>query len=298
MKFIDAHHHLWDLDTNKYTWLEKAKDHPAGDMSMIAKNYLIEDLINDAKEHELLKSVHIQAEMDHSVHPSVETIWLQKVADNPKSKGFPNAIVAYADLSEDDVESVLIEHCKNPNMRGVRQLLNFSEDNPDLNLVDRGDLMPNNRWRDGLSLLEKYNLIFDLSVWPWQLKESHDVISNFPNILFIMNHTGMPLADDSKHLKTWSEGMRTLAGFDNVVIKLSGLSMFSDDLDGIIKDVILETINTFGVNRCMFASNFPVDKKGIKFKDLWDFFDRITSNFSDNERNKLFITNSEKYYRI
>ena len=113
-----------------------------------------------------------------------------------------------------------------------------------------------------------------------------------------MNHTGMPLVDNNKHLKTWREGMKALSSFDNVVVKLSGLSMSSDDLDGIIKDVILETINTFGIDRCMFASNFPVDKKGIQFKDLWDFFDKTTSHFSKDERNKLFVTNSENYYRI
>ena len=245
-----------------------------------------------------IKSVHIQAEMDHSVHAAVETEWLQSIADNPKSNGFPNAIVAYADLSDDGVESVLVEHCKNSNMRGIRQILNYSEENPNLKMVDRGDLMPNNKWRDGLSLFEKYNLSFDLQIWPWQLTESHDVVSNFPNILFIMNHTGMPLVDNNKHLKTWREGMKALSSFDNVVVKLSGLSMSSDDLDGIIKDVILETINTFGIDRCMFASNFPVDKKGIQFKDLWDFFDKTTSHFSKDERNKLFVTNSENYYRI
>ena len=165
-------------------------------------------------------------------------------------------------------------------------------------MVDRGDLMPNNKWRDGLSLFEKYNLSFDLQIWPWQLTESHDVVSNFPNILFIMNHTGMPLVDDMKHIKTWSEGMKKLASFDNVVVKLSGFSMSSDDLDGIIKEAILETIDTFGVDRSMFASNFPVDKKGIEFTKLWNFFDRITSHFSESERNKLFVENSEKYYRI
>ena len=70
----------------------------------------------------------------------------------------------------------------------------------------------------------------------------------------------MPLVDDMKHIKTWSEGMKKLASFDNVVVKLSGLNMSSDDLDGIIKEAILETIDTFGVDRSMFASNFPVDK--------------------------------------
>ena len=85
--------------------------------------------------------------------------------------------------------------------------------------------------------------------------------------------------------------MKKLASFDNVVVKLSGFSMSSDDLDGIIKEAILETIDTFGVDRSMFASNFPVDKKGIEFTKLWNFFDRITSHFSESERNKLFVEN-------
>ena len=104
---VDTHHHLWDLSANDYPWLtDRITTRVCGEYSAIRKNYLLEDFFDDAEDVNLVKSIHVQAEHDHT--DSVrETRWLQKIADLPSSRGFPHGIIAFADLSRLDVEANL-----------------------------------------------------------------------------------------------------------------------------------------------------------------------------------------------
>ena len=192
MKIIDTHHHLWDLETNRYPWLVEPIEHFTGDYSSICKTYLISDLINEPSKHELVKSVHVQAEFDHDDDPVKETAWLQSVSEGSDSKGLPNAIIGYADLADPGVENVLERHSEYNNTRGVRHMLNFDED-PSLRFNQHGDLMSNQQWLSGYRLLAKYGLSFDLQVWPWQLAESAKLAKSIPEVPIILDHTGMPL---------------------------------------------------------------------------------------------------------
>jgi predicted TIM-barrel fold metal-dependent hydrolase len=88
MQIVDAHHHLWDLGKLHYPWLAEPIDHPMGDYAAIRRNYLIGDFRADAARQGLVKSVHVQAEVDHA-DPVAETAWLQSVADDPASDGVP-----------------------------------------------------------------------------------------------------------------------------------------------------------------------------------------------------------------
>jgi predicted TIM-barrel fold metal-dependent hydrolase len=91
MQIIDAHHHLWDLDRHRYPWLRPQTPHPGGDLTPICQSYRLEDFLADAAGLELVKSVHLQAEIDRS-DPVAETAWLQAIADAPGSRGFPHGI--------------------------------------------------------------------------------------------------------------------------------------------------------------------------------------------------------------
>ncbi|MCI0775980.1 MAG: hypothetical protein J4N97_09665, partial [Chloroflexi bacterium] len=124
--FIDTHHHLWDLENNSYPWLKEDVGHFIGDYAAIRKTFLIADFHRGANGLPLKKSVHVQAEWDHDADPVGETAWLQGVADDPASNGMPNAIIAYANLSDPDVEGVLERHAEHANWRGIRHMLNWS----------------------------------------------------------------------------------------------------------------------------------------------------------------------------
>ena len=296
--FIDTHHHLWDLENNPYPWLQEGIDHFVGDYSQIRKSYLIKDLISDAEGLNLFKSVHVQAEWDHNLDPVDETAWLQKVSESSISNNMPNAIISYADFIDENVEETIERHSEFSNWRGIRYMLNWDVD-PKFRFAEQNNLMSNSKWLNGYKLLAKYNASFDLQVWPWQLEEGANLARNFPEIPIILNHTGMPIKRKSEDIKLWKKGLMFLAKQPNISVKISALGMLDQNwtVDS-IKPFVLETINICGVEKCMFASNFPVDSMFSDYRTLWEAYDEITSGFSQNERSALFSKNAERYYRI
>ncbi len=296
--FIDTHHHLWDLENNPYPWLTEGIDHFIGDYSIFRRTYLISHLHEDAADLPLVKSVHVQAEWDHEADPVGETAWLQSVADADGSRGMPHAIIGYADLSSDDAPELIARHAEHPNWRGIRHMLNYSED-PTYQFTDRNDLMSDPKWLRGYRALEDHSGSFDLQVWPWQLADAADLAKQVPNVPIVLDHTGMPRDWDDDGVKIWRDGMSALAGADNVSVKISALGMFAPAVTAdAIRPFVLDTIDIFGADRCMFASNYPVDMMFSSYDAIWNAYDAITSDFSDNERDALFRLNAERYYRI
>ena len=297
--FIDTHHHLWDLENNPYPWLQEGIDHFVGDYSPIRKSFLIADFLKGADGLPLRKSVHVQAEWDHNADPIGETAWLQKVADSPASRGMPNAIIGYANLADPKVEDVISRHAQHRNWRGIRHMLNWSDDKPNFRFAKRGDLMRDPQWRKGYRLLAKYNGSFDLQVWPWQLADGAKLAKDIPEVPVILNHTGMPKDWDKQGVEQWRKGMRAIASAPNISVKISALGMMKKDwTTADIRPFVLDTVEIIGADRCMFASNFPVDKLFSDYATLWNAYDEITQGFTAGERAKLFHDNAEKYYRI
>ena len=297
MKIADAHHHLWDLENYRYPWLQEPVEHFAGDYSDIRRTYLIGDLYRDAAEFELSKSVHLQAEFDHS-DPVGETAWLQSVHDDPASRGLPSAAVAYADFEADNVEEVLARHCEYSVMRGVRYMLNYG-DEPTMRFAHRDGLMQDPKWLSGYRQLAKFGLSFDCQIWPWQLQEAARLAGDNPDIPVILNHTGMPIGRDQSGMNEWREGLNALAANGNASAKISGLGMLDRDWNSErIKPFVLDTIDAFGTDRCMFASNYPVDRLFGTYTSIWRAFDEITRDFSSEERSNLFHDNAVRIYRL
>ncbi|NQV98142.1 MAG: amidohydrolase family protein [Rhodospirillales bacterium] len=297
MKIVDPHHHLWDLENNYYPWLcDEMGQAVFGDYTPLRKSYLISDLLADAADLELIKSVHLQAEYDPS-DPVGETRWLQSIADSDASGGLINGIVGYCNFALDGAEQLLEQHCAHKNFRGVRHLLNIHDD-PAYNYADQ-DYLNNAKWTENYGLLDKFNLSYDLQIYYPQMADAARLAARYPQIQVILNHTGMPHERNEAGFKAWQAAMKTLAAQDNVAVKISGLGMIDHNWTvASLQPYVLETIAIFGVERAMFASNFPVDKLFSSYKALWDAFDEITKTFSDAERHALFCSNAEKFYRI
>lgn len=296
--FIDTHHHLWDLENNPYPWLSDPIDHFVGDYSAIRKSWLIEDLHKGAEGIPLAKSVHVQAEWDHNADPVCETAWLQNVADTPASRGMPNGIIGYANLSDPKVESVLERHAEYTNWRGIRHMLNWSE-KLNFRFAETDGLMSDPGWRAGFKLLSVFGGSFDLQIWPWQLKEAAQLANDIPEVPIILNHTAMPIGRSPVELREWRKGLEALGTAPNISAKISALGMLDKQwtVDS-IAPFVLDTIDILGTERCMFASNFPVDSLFSDYSTVWNAYDEITSEFSDSERASLFHDNAERYYRV
>ena len=296
---VDAHHHLWDLNNEhtKYSWL-MVKEGEAffGDYGAIRKSYLLEDYINDAQNQNIIKSVHVQAEHDDD-KPVNETAWLQSLADTHSSK-LPNAIVAFADFSKDNVVEILDAHQEYKNIRGIRQILSYNKDEPKYSHASE-DFMKNSTWVENFKNIRNRNLSFDIQIYKHQMDDAVDLASKYDDVLFILNHTGEPCYQSSKYVHSWEENMKKLAKCKNVVAKISGLGMFDPQWTIDSTRIFVEkTIQIFGIERCMFASNFPVDKIFNTFDNYWNSFKEITKNYSENDKKLLFSSNAEKYYRI
>jgi predicted TIM-barrel fold metal-dependent hydrolase len=297
IRIIDAHHHLWDLEANHYPWLTDARrDMLIGDPAPIAKNYLLADFLKDAARQNVVKSVHLEA--GHSGgDPVRETAWLQAIADDAASGGFPHAIVAHANFGDPWVEEHLERHRQHRNVRGIRHIVNRHPD-PVLNFADR-DYLADPTWRKNFGLLKKHDLSFDLQLYPAQMDDGAALARENPDIQIILNHTGMPIERDPAGYDLWRRGMETLAACPNIAVKISGLGMLDHHWTvQSIRPFVLGTIDLFGIERCAFASNFPVDSLMSDYDTLWNAFKTITADFSEHERDALFHDNAARLYRI
>ena len=291
-KIIDTHHHLWDPTSQKYDWLI------ASGHEVFNHVYLVDDLDKDIGNFEIIKTVHVQAEInvDEMIY---ETEWLQKISDNHLKK-IPNAIIGFVDFMESDVEKKLEEHLKYPNFRGIRQILNFDKNNSEISHA-KVNYLEEDIWLRNFSLLQKYNLSFDLSILWNQTVDALKLINKNPNIQFIINHTLSPLDIDEHSIKEWLDNIKLLSNCSNVAIKLSGFGEFNSAwTESSIRPLIMNSIESFGTDRCMFGSNFPVDKflSPAKYEDYWKTYYSVVKDLSSDEKNSIFYINAEKYYKI
>jgi predicted TIM-barrel fold metal-dependent hydrolase len=293
-RIIDAHHHLWDLGRSySYSWLQ---DRPlgvgvCGDVTAIARDYLVAEYSDDTATYDLVSSVHIEAV---AIDPIAETTWLQPLAD----AGLPGAIVARAELNAPDIEKVLAAQAAFPAVRGIRHIVNWHK-TPRLTFTDRDDFLRDPAWRAGFKLLSKYGLSFDLQLYPSQMEDAYRLATDHPDTLIILNHAGMPVDRDVDSLKLWHDGMRRLATAPNVVAKVSGLGMVDWNwTPKTIRPFVRYTIDAFGTDRVMFGSNFPVDKLYSSFETLYRAFEAITADLSAEDQDKLFHANARTHYHL
>lgn len=288
-RIADPHHHIWDLEAVYYPWLvEKPPSDFMATNPQLARNYLVPDYLADGRDFDLARSVHVEALSDPA-NPVAETRWVQQQADDPANEGFPHGIVAFADLMADDFAEVVAAHMRYPNLRGIRQVLSW-ETEPD---------MRDRIWRENFERLGQLGLIFDLQIEPSQMEDAVRLARDFPEVRISLNHTGLPDTTNDGGDEVWRQGIRELAQCDNVAVKISGPGIMDPNwTTASIRPFVLETIERFGVARCMFASDFPVDRLWRSFTDLWTAYVEITRDFSEQERSQLFHDNAVSIYHL
>ena len=296
IEIVDAHHHLWDLGGLHYPFLtdEPKEDFFLGDSSPIRKNYLPEDYRRDSGRHNVIKTVHVEAECDRASQVA-ESRWISKIN---AEYGFPNAIVAHAWFDADNSEEVLAAQAAIPLVRGIRSKP-VTAASPDGKQPGGPRTMQDPRWLEGFALLEKYDLSWDLRVPCWHLEEAAEVARAFPGTRIVLNHTGFPWDRSDDGLALWRRGMQALSDAPNVHLKLSCLCLPDGPwtLES-NRPIVLEAIDIFGVDRCMFASNYPVDGLRASYDLIYDSFKTIVADFPRADQEKLFSKNAMAFYRI
>ena len=293
---IDAHHHLWDLRANRYPFLS---DRPEphfflGDYAAIRRDYLPADYLRDAQGHNVLATVHCEAEMDRS-RQVAETAWLSDVAAR---HGFPAAIVAHAWFHTDDAEEILAAQAAFPLVRGIRSKP-VTAARPQDRAPGAPGTMQDESWLRGFALLDKYGLSWDLRVPSWHLEEAAAVARQFPRTPIVLNHTGFPWDRSEEGLAAWRRGMEAVAAQPNVHVKVSEFGLKDAPWDyQSNRRIVREAIAIFGIERCLFASNFPVAGLRVGYDALVRAVDRMLADRSPADRERFFWRNAASFYRL
>ena len=287
LDFVDAHVHFYDMGHPELFyahWQPDVVHRTLGTLirKLGERNWLAEDFIEVTRNANVTKAVHVQAAIG-SPDPVTETEWLEEAADRT---GFPHAIVAYADLRDPEVERTLERHCEFSRMKGVRD---FSY----------GEYLVAPDFHRGYALLEKYGLVASIAVGWQDMGKLRALAARFPNIKIVLDHAGLPAERNPEYFEQWAGGLRTAAEAENVVCKISGLGMADNDwtVDS-IRPYVLQCIETFGIERGLFATNWPVDGLFSTYDAIVDAYKEITSDFSESERVALFSANTEALYGI
>jgi len=286
LEFVDTHIHFWNLQHPElhYAFLQPGFKDPIikGTEKLREFNYQVDDYIKETRNSNVVKAIHVQAAIG-SKDPVKETEWLQAMAD---LKGIPHAIVAHSDLKSPTVEAELKRHCQYANIRGIRD---FSYGNY---LVDPA-------FHRGFALLGKYNLVASLDVKWEDMGKLRALAEKFSNIPIVLDHCGFPLKRTPDYFKKWKTGISNLGKAKNVICKISGLGMCDPTwtVDS-IRPWVLHCIETFGPGRCLFATNWPVDKLRSTYDEVIDAYTKIIADFTQDEQKKMFSKNAEKLYQI
>ncbi|MEJ8574431.1 amidohydrolase family protein [Microbaculum marinum] len=296
MPIVDAHQHFWDLDRNYYPWLCDPKLIPFryGDYSVLKRTYLPPDYLQHVGANRIVKTVHMEAEWDRG-DPVAETRWIEGIA---AKYDFPSACIGHAEPDREDIEDVLRGHAASPLVRGIRHKPAASGRPQDARRGTSGS-MDDPKWRDGYALLERFSLSYDLQTPWWHLDAAAELAAAFPATTIIVNHTGLPSDRSEEGLAGWRHALETVAAQLNVALKISGLGR--PGLPWTVEanaPVIRDAVAIFGVDRCMFASNYPVDRLAGPFTTIYDGFREAVADLPVADRRKLFHDNAVRIYRL
>jgi predicted TIM-barrel fold metal-dependent hydrolase len=292
-ELVDAHHHIWrqaDLP-----WLVgPMQPRIFGPYEPIRRDYPIQEYLDDLAGSGVTRSVYVQTNWANDRFED-ETAWVQGTA---KDHGWPHAIVSHADFGVDDVRPHLDRLARYPLVRGVRMQLHWHE-NPLYRFAVRPDLCADPKIRRNIARLADYGFSFDLQVFAPQMADAAGLAEACPDVTFILQHAGMLEDLSPQGRAAWRTGMTRLAACPNVVSKLSGLGTFIHRNDPAhVFDVLAETVAIFGADRCLFGSNFPIEKLWTSYRELVDAYLAATAHLRADQRDAVLRTTAVRVYRL
>lgn len=318
LPICDAHHHLWGK-RNHHT----------------APRYLLPDFLADIDTgHNIVSTIYVdsnamyRAEGPPAMAPVGEIEFANGVAAMSASGLYGKTrvaagIVGHANMllgnAVGDVLDAMIAAATN-RFRGIRHSTTIDADDalPKHRDAPRAQLLLDKVFRAGIGELVQRGLIFEAHLWHPQLHELTDFARAFPDLTIVVNHCGGPLGigryKDMREevMANWRRDLAELARCDNVMVKLGGVNMTiighdwhkrdrpptSDELLAAAGDIIRYAIETFGTERAMFESNYPAERASCAYGPLWNFFKKVTANFSALDKARLYHDNATRIYKL
>ncbi len=291
---VDAHHHVWrqaDLP-----WLSGPMvPRIFGPYEPLRRDYPIEEYLADISESGVAASVYVQTNwpLERSLD---EVRWVQAVHEQT---GWPSAIVASADLFDPEAAAVFAaERAASPLVRGVRLQLHWHEDER-YRFAAAPDRMNDPVLRGNVARLADLGWVFELQVFPGQMADAARFAAALPEVGFVLVHAGMLESSADEHVTPWLAGLDLLAEQPNVSVKLSGQGTFvhhvDEELIGLVAGACLER---FCSERCMFGSNFPIEKLWTDYSTLLGAWSGALGPQPDAVRRDVFGATARRVYRL
>jgi len=293
---IDSHHHMWDLSHNYYPWLSDRPERHffLGNYDLLKRNYLPDDYRRDAHDHNVLMTVHCEAEWNRDDQVG-ETRWITEMN---RLYGFPNAIVAHAWFHTPNSEEVLAAQAAFPLVKGIRSKPVTSL-SPQSMTPGAPGTMQDETWLRGFARLERYGFSWDLRVPYWHLQEAAEVAHAFPETPIVLNHTGFPWDRSAEGLAAWRRAMEAIACEPNAHLKVSEFGLRNEPWDYESNcRIVQDAISIFGIERCMFATNYPVAGLRVGYDTLVRGVKHMLKGFSAEAQNGFFVGNAVQFYRL
>lgn len=290
---VDAHHHIWRRADQP--WLQgPTVPRIFGSYDAIKRDYPIEEYLGDLAGTGVVKSVYVQT--NWARERAVEEVeWVQSIADRT---GWPHAIVGFADLQSNGAPETMAAQSRSPLMRGIRQQLHWHE-NPLYRFAARPDAMKTPQFCRNIAHLENHGWLFELQVFASQMADGAALARAFPGITFVLEHAGMPEDRSPEGRQLWRDGMKQLAQLPNVNTKFSGLGTFVRRNDPQhISEVIGETLELFGPDRCIWGSNFPIEKLWTDYRSIVDAVKAALAQLDAKARGMVLHDNAVRLYRL
>ena len=292
---VDAHHHIWRQDD--LAWL-KGPMQPRifGPYEPIRRDYPIAEYLRDTAGTGVAASVYCQTNWPPKGELT-EVEWVD--AEAKQSNGVLQGMTAYCNLLAEDAPDMLAAEAKASKLvRGIRMQLHWHE-NPLYRFAPRPDLMNEKLFRKNLAKLQDHGWLFELQVFTSQMKDAAALIEAFPGINFVLLHAGMLEDLSAAGRAAWREGMQRLAALPNLYVKLSGLGTFIHRVDQAhIADIALPTLEMFGAGRCVFGSNFPIEKLWSRYAELVNVYRVALAGLSDADQARVFSGTARDLYRL
>jgi L-fuconolactonase len=310
---IDCHHHLWNRPECPYE---------------------ADDLLHDLNAgHRVSATVFVEcrsryrAAGERMYRSLGETEFAAQAGDrSDKLAGHKTrlnaGIVGFVDLrlGKDLVESLLLLHLKlsRGRLRGIRNLSATAAEGPLDVAATQPSILMSDAFRAGFAALRPFNLVFDAWMFHTQLRDLVDLARTFPETAIVLNHAGGPTgvgpfsSCPKAAYRLWQDQLERVAACENISLKIGGLGMphcgfgfhlqatppSSDELAKAWRPVVEHCIQTFGPSRCMFESNFPVDKASCNYVTLWNAFKKLTRAYPESQRELLFSRTAARLYRL
>lgn len=273
---IDSHQHFWKYNQREYNWI-------ADEMKILKRDYLPDELLTELTSLGFTGSISVQARQSLE-----ETEWLLSLA---QENSFIKGVVGWVDLCSSEVKNQLERFSKYPKLVGVRHVIH---DEPDDNFMLRNDFLR------GVGLLQHYGLTYDILIFPKHLPNAIQLVSRFPQQIFVIDHIAKPLIKD-KIIEPWKEQIEAISRYNNVYCKLSGMVTEANIKSWSREDFVsyLDIVfSTFGTNRLMIGSDWPVCKLGGAYSQVMNLVIDYIKTYSDEDIIKILGGNAIKAYNL